>query len=237
MKHIPWILIPILLVLTGCNLVQGTNSKKVIQHPAPELEIDNSYFSSLGCFDDPACLQGNLRDLEYPIGTIAVPDNVLGGLDPSFPLAVVTNFGFDPEDEIPSVYVNRCMIEQYVRYLVVVEDEIKLVDSTEELAAIYAPIDSENEAFSYAIAATGLSAVNYLHSARELKYYVINPEESYVKATSKGYMVHLYDTYLCGCGPHIVQSVDVSVSTDGTISLSDAVDVYSNPETDGLCID
>lgn len=232
MKTIPRLLLIALFLLTGC----GT-SQKVIQHPAPALKVDNSYFSGLGCFSDPSCLPQNLQDIEHPIDYISEPADILGGLTPALPLAVASAHGFTPEDEIPAVYVNHCMIQQYVRYLVYVGGEIRLVDSVEGLASIYAPVDSPDEALSFAITSTGLSGVYDLHENRELKFYVASPEETYVREVSGGYLVHLFSTYLCGCGPHVVKSVDVTVKTDGSIQLSDAVDVFSDPELDGLCID
>jgi hypothetical protein len=65
-----------------------------------------------------------------------------------------------------------------------------------------------------------------------------NPvEETHVREIDSGYLVHLFDTYLCGCGPHIARSVDVTVFNDGTITFSEPQDAFSDPEYDGLCID
>jgi hypothetical protein len=232
MRSIPRVLVIALFLLTGC----GT-SQKVIQHPAPSLKVDNSYFSGLGCFSDPSCLPQNLQDIEHPIDYISEPADLLGGLNPALPLAVATTHSFTPEDEIPSIYVNRCMVQQHIRYLVSIDGDIRLVDSVAGLASLYAPIDSPDEALSYAMASTGYSAVYDLHENRELKFYIDSPEETFVREVSGGFLVHLFSTYLCGCGPHIVKSVDVTVTTDGTIKLSDAVEVFSDPELDGLCID
>lgn len=237
MKRISWVLLPILVILTGCSILQGSNSNKVIQHPAPEIRMDHSYFENLGCFNDPACLPENLQNLEHPIDYITKPGDLLGGLDPSLPLAVASTNGFNAEDELPSVYVNSCMFQQYIRYLVLVDGEMRLIDSAKGLAAVYAPIESENEALSYAIAATGLSAVYDLHESPNLKWYSNTVEETYVSQTDEGYLVHLFDTFLCGCGPHVVRSVDLVVSTDGSITFSEAFDTYSDPELDDLCID
>lgn len=237
MKRIFWVLIPVLIILSSCSILQGGLSKKLIQHPAPDIKVDHSYFEKLGCFNNTTCLPENLRNLEHPIDYISRPIDLLGGLEPSLPLAVANTNGFIAEDELPSVYVNSCLIQQYVRYLVLVNDEIRLIDSQEKLADLYAPIESENEALSYAIAATGLSAVYDLPEKTNMKWYTDKVEETYVTESGGGYLVHLFDTFLCGCGPHVVRSVDLIVSTDGSITFSDAVDAYSDPEMDGLCID
>jgi hypothetical protein len=227
----------VLVTLTACQLPQLNLFKKITHHPAPELQMDNSYFAGLGCFDSPKCLPDELQKISHPIGYISEPGNILGGLSPTIPLAVASTRGFTPEEEIPAVYVNRCMAQQYIRYLVNYEGEIRLIDSVEGLAALYAPIDSPDEALSYAIASTGFSAVNDLQNFPKPKIYADSVEETFVTSTAEGYVVHLFDTYLCGCGPHIVSSVDVKVRKDGSISLSEPVKSFSDPKMDGLCID
>lgn len=237
MKKMLTVLLVLAITLSGCSLPSLSLFKKVIQHPKPELSIDNSYFTGLGCFEDVTCLPPELQQIEYPINSLQPPGDILGGLDPVYPLAVGTRVHFADDPEIPAVHVMRCLGRQYVRYVVLVNDEMVLVDSLEKLAQLYAPIDSENEALSYAIAATGYTAVYDLHNTPRLKFYQKPIEETNVMKTGDGYKVHLFATYLCGCGPHIDKSVDVTVHTDGTIDVSELQDAYRDPKLDGLCID
>jgi hypothetical protein len=227
----------ILFVLISCQFPQLNLFRKVTRGNEYNLKVDNSYFEGLGCFKSNDCLPEELRTLEYPVGIIEEPGNILGGLTPVIPLAVAITNNYDPEVKIPSVYVKRCSTQLYVRYLVYVEGNIHLIDSIEGLAAQFAPIESPEEALSYAIAATGLSAVNDLRKSPKPKLYSDDVKETYVKAAGEGYTVHLFDTYLCGCGPHITHSVDVMVNRDGTIQLSEPVDAFSDPQYDGICID
>ncbi len=227
----------ILFSVISCRLPPLTLFNKVIQEDEYDLKMDNSYFAGLGCFESPDCLPEELRNLEYPIGIISEPSDSLGGLSPAVPLAAAITVSHDPDENIPSVFVNQCLARRYVRYLVSVDGNMRLIDSLEGLAAQYAPIESPQEALSYAIAATGFSAVNDLHKSPKPKLYSDTVEETYVNAVDEGYSVHLFDAYLCGCGPHIVQSVDVAVHKDGTIQRSQPVDAFSDPELDGLCID
>jgi len=231
------LLILALIILSGCGFPQLELGKKVIEHPAPDLKVDYTYFESLGCFPDPACLPAELQEIEHPVEYISEPGNILGGLSPAFPLAIASRRGFQPEDEIPAVHVNRCLADQYIRFLVLVDDRIRLVDSVEALAALYAPIESENEALSFAVAATGYSAVYDLDQPPKPRLHAEVVEETHVKTTADGYLVHLFDTYLCGCGPHIVPSVDVTVGRDGSISIGKPVEAFSDPKLDDLCVD
>jgi hypothetical protein len=162
---------------------------------------------------------------------------ILGGLDPSLPLARASTVLHYGEGEIDAVYVNQCLADQYIRYLVLFEGQIQLVDSVDGLASLFAPIDSADEALSYAVATSGLSALYDINETPDLKLYTTPVEETFVKETGDGYLVHLFHTYLCGCGPHIVRSMDVTVSKDGTITISEPVEAFSDPQYDGLCVD
>lgn len=227
----------IVLVLVSCRLSQLNLFNQVTEYDQPELKIDNTYFTDLGCFNSTNCLPEELRNIEYPITSIYAPHSLYGGLEPQLPLAITSVVSFDREIEIPAVYTEKCMAAFYIRYLIYVDGEIRLIDSAEGMAELFAPIESEDEALSYAIALTGYSALYDLDQHPEYKVYNKPLVESFSKYDGEKFTVHLFDTFICGCGPHIIESVDVTVNQDGTISLSEPLDAYSDPETEGLCID
>jgi hypothetical protein len=135
------------------------------------------------------------------------------------------------------MYIKPCLSTRHVRYVAEVGGELQLLDSVESMAAVYAPIESAEEALSYALATTGYSAVYDLESTPNLKLLVDPLEETYVAETPEGYTVHLFDTFLCGCGPHIIRSVEVQVSQDGKLTQSQPVDAFRDPAIDDLCVD
>jgi hypothetical protein len=236
-KHLLIRLSVLVLVLVSCRLSQFNPFKQVTDYNEPELKIDNTTFTNLGCFDSVDCLPESIKNIEYPITSIYAPDKFYGGLQPALPLAIASVVSFDREIEIPAVYADKCMAAFYVRYLVYVDGEMRLIDSAEGMAELYSPIENENEALSYAIALTGYSALYDLDQHPEYKVYNKPLVESHSKYDSEKFTVHLFDTFICGCGPHIIESVDVTVSPDGTISLSEPVDAFSDPETENICID
>jgi hypothetical protein len=227
----------IFFIMISCQFPQPNLFKEINRENDYGLKMDNSYFEGLGCFESIDCLPEEIKNLEHPVSYIIKPANNLGGLTPVIPLAVAKTISRDPEDMIQSVYVERCSAKSYARYLVLFEGKIHLIDSIEGLAAQFAPIESQEEALSYAIAATGFSAIKDLRKSPKPKFYSDKIDETYVRAKGEGYIVHLFDDYLCGCGPHIAQSVDITVQKDGTIQLSAPVDAFSDPQYDGLCID
>lgn len=227
----------IVFTLVSCKLSQLTPFKGVIEYPEPELTIDNSYFTELGCFDSPDCLPDDLKTLDPPIGAIYEPSNLLGGLIPERPLALAYRVSFEREEEIPAVYLKPCMGRFYYSYLVNMDGEIRLIDSVQGMADLYAPIESENEALSYAMAVTGLNALYDLESQWTLKRYTKPLVESHSTYDGEKFIVHLFNTFLCGCGPHIASSMDVTVYPDGSFTLAEPVDAFSDPKYDGMCID
>jgi hypothetical protein len=225
------------LLLASCRLSQINPFKSVEEYPAPEFTVDNSRFTELGCFDSADCLPADLKNIPFPVDSIYPLDDSYGGLDPKLPMAEAGNMGFIEDPVIPSVYTKGCMGTYYVRYLVEVDDKIRLIDSAEGLKELFAPIESEDEALSYAVAVTGLTPLNDLNLHPLYKRYTRPLVESHSTFDGKQYTVNLYDTYLCGCGPHIVSMITVTVQQDGSFSLSDPVGAFSDPKTDGMCID
>ncbi|PKN98684.1 MAG: hypothetical protein CVU42_10730 [Chloroflexi bacterium HGW-Chloroflexi-4] len=225
------------MLLASCRLSQINPFKSIEEYPAPEFTFDNTRFAELGCFDSPDCLPANLESIEFPVDWIYPLDNAYGGLDPKLPMAQAGNMGFAEDPAIPSVYIQGCMGTYYVRYLVEVDGEIQLVDSAEGLKDLFAPIESEDEALSYAVAVTGLTPLNDLNSHPFYKRYTRPLVESHSIFDGNLFTVNLYDDYICGCGPHIVTMVTVTVQQDGTFSKSEPINAFSDPKTNGMCID
>lgn len=231
MKRVAFCGFTLLILLVSCA------QQRIIEHPAPELSMDHTYFSGQGCFTELNCAPEDFTQPDPPVTMIQKPADLLGGLTPPIPLAVGSTVLYKDEGEIPAVYTNRCMRNQFIRYLARIDDQTILIDSIEKMAEVFAPIDSAEEAFSYAIAATGYSALFDLETIKKPALYVDQIEESFVEEGKGDYVVHLFKNYLCGCGPHITQSVAVTVREDGTIQIAEPVDAFSDPQYDGLCVD
>ena len=227
----------VLLTLVSCSLYQFNPFKRVINYPMPEVKMDNTLFSEMGCFNSVDCLPDELKNIDAPITAIYTPSDLLGGLNPQLPLAVASTITFYDDPEVTSVYRESCMATNNIRYLVVVDDEMRLIDSAEKMKELYAPIESEDEALAYAMAVTGLSALYSLDTQPRLKHLTKPLEESHSTFDGEVFHVHLFDTNICGCGPHITESVEVTVHQDGTLEKADPVEAFRDPELDGLCID
>jgi len=227
----------LLLALTSCSFPQFKRTPEIIEHDPPVLSVDDSYFVSTKCYNNLSCLPDGLISTDPQYDHLGKAPDLLGGLTPSFPLAVLNSNWYQPIPDVQFMYVKPCLSTRHVRYVARVEGELVLLDSVESMAGVYAPIESAEEALSYALATTGYSAVYDLENTPNLKLLVEPLEETFVAETPEGYTVHLFDTFLCGCGPHIIQSIEVQVSRDGKITQNPPVDAYRDPAMDDLCVD
>jgi hypothetical protein len=218
-------------------LVSCSRETTIIQHESPVLKVDNIFMQQAKCYNGDTCFTEDMRTLNPPVDSINTVPDLLGGLDPAYPIVAASTHFFKPLNDIQYIYVHSCMTQQYVRYLIYAEGQMQFIQTREDFARLYAPIKSENEALSYAMAVTGYTALFDLEQHPKLNVLAEPLEETFVEKVADGYHVHLFDTSLCGCGPHVIKSVEVYVSTDGSVQEEDPIPAYSDPEMDNLCID
>jgi hypothetical protein len=115
-----------------------------------------------------------------------------------------------PTDEF--IYTDGCMMPIYVRYAIEKDGQFQLLKNQGELKATYAPIESPDEALSYALASTGLEARYNLETPSGYRYQVNQLEDTHVVETGDGYDVLLYHYQVCGCGPHTTSTVLLHVT-------------------------
>jgi len=222
--------------LSSCTLF----AKKpiLIEHEPYTLSVDNLHFENAKCYNSPAiCLPPDLLKVDPPIESLSTVPTDFGGLSPRIPIAKALTFNAFDLDMNNFIYAKRCLSSTYVRYVVFQNDEYRLLSSVADLADIYASIDSPEEAYSYAIAATGYTPLFDLNQTPGIKLDQDQVEETFVTSTETGYSVHLFNTFICGCGPHIIESLDVLVYRDGTIEITNKSGAFHNPAIDDVCAD
>jgi len=205
-------------------------STKILNHEKPILDLRTPSIETLGCppgdlSDFNLCTDGSPLQA---IGCLGVykPDSLLGGLQPNYPLLECILEGNK------YLYQRGCSLTLnmgLVAYKMggdfqlldsiskLRNGDFQLLDSISKLRKMYAPIESEEEALSYALAGTGLSAYYDLNISKEYEYYVDKIEDTYVFKDGEDFLVHLYDYRRCGCGQHETYTVDVRVNHDGHI--------------------
>lgn len=245
MKRYLWTFL-ILLTLTGCKRVP-----EFINHPPPELSVDFSPFLDVGCppneYGTLICAEDSPL-LALGCDRIAGPYDLLGGLTPTYPMASCFFDSYlhwdDVDDEMLFQYEDEGYIYEYgglsptyLRYLIVVDGEIRSIRTRDELQDTFAPIENANEALSYALAWDDLSPYYGLEYDDELRYLVDVVEDTHVTEIDRGYLVHLYYYRFYGCGPHTTSAVDVLVTNEGEVEEVQIDGVFENPEEDDLSVD
>ena len=130
----------------------------VIKHPRPNLEANIEGFLNAGCKRDSAYRLSCSEDspltqlgcdyLEY--------EDLLGGLTPSLPLAYCISHNFEPPDK--EAFEER-RISGHITLVVLVDGDFRYLFKESDLCEIYAPIETPEEALSFALARTDFFAV------------------------------------------------------------------------------
>jgi hypothetical protein len=242
MRKTMWIVLIGVLILTAC----GQAGIKIIPHPTPEIKMDLQPFYDIGCNEKLDNCNDN--PMLKPFGCDRLDTTLLymGGLGvPMIECKIsqayhnnVVNIE-QMEKEHSYFFMKDCSWQSHVRYIVYRNGQFELIESMDKLRAAFVPIDSPEKALSYAIAATGNFAYyDGLAYDPKMKYYDEKPiEMTHVVETNDGYLVNLFNFRTCGCGPHDMGSVTVTVSKDGEVSAGDRVPLYEDTSMEGMCVD
>jgi hypothetical protein len=239
-KKVIWLIV-ILLVL----LVVFWPIPKFINHPMPNLSVSIDAFEDVGCVPKADGVYNCTNDsplLALGCNQIEAPSNLLGGLDPSYPLAIC--YGIEPEADPLARPETRLLrgggfsMGYYLRYVILLNGEAQILQSEEGFLSVYAPIESPEEALSYVLAVKELDAYYGLQYNLDNRYEVDTIEDTHVTYDeSDGYQVHLYYYEFFDCGPHWTYEVVVSVTINGFIQELSRTPVFRDPTEDGTCID
>lgn len=224
-----WLLIWLLISLSACQ-----RKPEFVNHPAPDLSISMDAFS-----DETLAAQLGCNE-------IWAPSNLIGGLEPAYPIAICANQYTPGEgtEELEAliesgqfIYYTGGLFGSYIRYIVYQNGEFVLLNTEEDLRQQFAPIESPTEALSYVLAVKNLSANYGIQYDAAYKYEVDTIEDTYVTPDTDGYLVHLFYDQIIGCGPHWIFEVDVHISTEGIVQERSNRQLFRDPTIDDLCVD
>ncbi|MDQ3005825.1 MAG: hypothetical protein M3R47_10645, partial [Chloroflexota bacterium] len=177
---------------------------------------------------------------------ILIPSNLMGGLEPAYPIAIC-QIDLYAGAQTPNIeseieqgeFISHLggLSRSYIRYVVFQNGEYRLLKTKDEFRNVYAPIESPEEALSYVLAVTRYSASYGLVYDPSMEYEVGRLEDTHVSSESDDYILHLYFHQFYGCGPHWTSVVDVHVSFEGAIKEVAQTQVFRDPNLDDLCVD
>ena len=218
------------ILLAACS----NRTPQFINHAAPTLT------ASSGAFNDAETLAA------FGCDEIQAPSSLVGGLDPSYPIALCVIRYIPGEGseqlraEIESgqfLYYTGGLLGNYVRYLIHQNGEFVLLKTEEDFRQVFAPIESPEEALSYVLAVRNLMAYYGLKYDPAYEYEVDVVEDTSVTPEPGGYLVHLFYDQVFGCGPHWTSEVDMRVSVEGNVEEAASQPIFRDPSLDELCVD
>jgi hypothetical protein len=243
-----WILALFLLSAGACRAVGGPS---FTNHSAPQADLEFSAFEEAGCPGEPnrrrACQEDSpLRALGCH--ELREPSALLALLEPEYPIIYCvlhpsTEPG-NPINEIERLLEEGSYIKAlggldplFFRYAIVREGSYQVLETEADFQAVYAPVESPEEALAYSLALTNLRAYFGLARDPELEYFVNQIEDTHVETVAGGYLVHLFAYREFGCGPHPTYAVAMQVGSDGTLEEIERREVFKDPTEDNLCVD
>ena len=216
-----------LFILVACSPTY--KQPTVIHHAMPNLKVSTDWVETAGCHlnaTSPERYSGSCTS-ESPLlkmGCERIEVSYLfGGL--SFPVVTCANSDLEL---LGTDYAQvGCMFQQTEAFLTLKDGNYQFV-GTDEIKAMSVPIDSPDEALSYALVTTDYYAAYdfIINSYRE--FLVDKIEDTFVEEVPNGYIVHLFSNQepQCGCGTHYTNSVAVLVYKNGNIKKINSHHVY-----------
>ncbi|MCJ7696367.1 MAG: hypothetical protein MUO40_13220 [Anaerolineaceae bacterium] len=210
----------LILFISACS--PESKHPTIIHHSAPDLKVDSAWIEQVDCpleERSPQYYSGTCSpDSElYKMGCEQIGvSHLFVGL--SYPLVLCNNFKYDsPGPEFAEV---GCYLGNHHEAFLILRNGSYQLLGIGDLKKIFTPINSPNEALSYVLASTEYYPKYNIRIMSEHHYFVDEVEETYVKETKDGFLVHLfYDPKPCGCDEHYTDIVDVLVKHDGTIRV------------------
>jgi hypothetical protein len=198
----------------------------VIEYPPLDWSVNEQRLSDLECDEN---LKESCPDLvALGCDDIEGPRFYLGGLQP--PYAVMECIHENEVLPNSEYYKQPAGLDtRYRSYAIYQEGTFRLIIKKSEFKKIFAPVESTEEAISYAMAMTSLQARFDLNSKDDIEYLVEVIEETHAEETPEGYLVYLFDwSHKMGCDIHPFYAVIILVTRDGDVREVERQEIFRN---------
>lgn len=216
-------IIVLVCFLTGCL---PSRKVTVVEYAPLDWTVDAKGFTDIGCIGR---LPKSCAELiALGCDEIRLPRFYLGGLQPSYGIMECIHEGNESPDK--EYFRQQPGLDtRYRSYVIFKDGKYWLIIKQSEFKKIFAPVESPQEAISYAMAITSLSARYDIDPNADVDYLVDVIEETHAEETSEGYIVYLFDTDRnMGCGIHSNYAVKVLVTRDGEVHEVSRQEIYKS---------
>ena len=149
------------------------------------------------------------------------PGTNLGGLDLPVAVCVLPQPGAGKKGakEEAGVAAAGCKLRRQLRYIVYTTKGFKVAKSRDEFIKLVAPIDSAEKAASLVMALS--THVSTSLPSDSDRYVVKTRDKEFRTASAErrdgNFVLRLFESSFCGCGPHPTSAVDYEVSPSGAV--------------------
>ncbi len=213
-------IVPVLM-LAGCS-----RSTTVIDYPPLDWAINGQRLRDVGCAGK---VQESCTELiALGCDEINGPRFYLGGLRPPYVVMECIHENGEPPNreyfkQLPGLDT------RYRSYALNQDGTYRLLIKKSEFKKIFAPVESTDEAVSYAMAMTSLGARFDIDPDANIDYLVDLIEETHAEETSEGYLVYLFDwSHKMGCDLHPFYAVKVLVTPEGDVREVERQKIYKS---------
>jgi hypothetical protein len=203
---------------------------------ASDIRNDSNAFIDAGCLAEDFSLNCDNLGLDQRFSCMQIinASSALENLSPQLPIVECLHLSEEYNSQ-KGIVREGCMMPLFRKYIIMQDDEFKLIESIEDFRSIFAPVETKDEALAFAVALTS-SLPRYDTSVPEGYYQVSSSiRPTYAKETEGGYLVHLFESELCGCGSHPYYAIDYLVTRDGKVTELSREEVFNS--TMQICVD
>ena len=181
-----------------------------------------------GCARDGrsiTCAQGSPW-LEFGCEFYLMPKAGDTGLPPGMDLlAQCLTPEVEEEDRSDYLFRTGCAFRNDVAYILQDGDDYRLISTLEEMQDLWQPIETPEEALTYAVLMTGLSATHHFAAQPELIYFKDPLEGTRVTLENDHYLINLFHYETCLCEPWVNSEVFLSVDRQGELTWLKALPI------------
>ena len=132
--------------------------------------------------------------------------------------------------------IGEGMITGCYQMLIKKDNQIVLISNAEDLKRVFAPVDNEEEAISFACALTHSIPLYDFDLSRKNKYLKKCIFKSHVNKVRNGYIVNLFHYNHFGCPPHQMCQFTYLVKRSGDVVMLSEEIIYEDTENH-WCVD
>lgn len=201
------------LIVLGLLLASCTHTVTITEYPPLDWSANVQHLRDSGCQGQLPATCSEL--LALGCAEVQGPGFYLGGLQPPYPILECIHAEGEAPDPAFFRQVNG-LDTRYRTFVVYQEGTYRYLIQKSDFQALFAPVESPEEALSFAMALTGFGARFDLDPGADVEYLVESIAETHVETTPEGYLVYLFDhAHAMGCDTHPFYAVQVLVTPEG----------------------